>query len=238
MEPRKMPNQKVEQKHPEVKFYDIKPQDIVEGECTEISKGMLTFYSRQLNPFSCSVASVSIVLNTILARMNKIKVSNPIDQEQLLLKVNTANWREKVSIPGFHGEHGLSIHELGMVVKATLKAFKVPYKKINTIPIHERLKNLKKEKSRLFSVLMKFCTEKNHYIIAHFTQGVYSGDWFGGHISPVGSFDTENRRVLILDVDEHIEAPYWVSFDLFFEGLVGKTKTIGPKEGGYVSISI
>jgi hypothetical protein len=238
MESPKMPKQKVEQKHPLVKFYNKKPQDVVDGEHTEICKGMLTFYLRQLNPYSCSVASVSIVLNTILARMNKTHMSIPIDQEQLLLKVPTANWKEKVSIPGFQGKHGLSIQELGMVVKATLKAFEIPYKKINTIPIHERLKNLKKEKSLLFSLLMKFCKEKNHYIIAHFTQGVYTGDWFGGHISPVGSFDPENRRVLILDVDEHIDAPYWVSFDIFFEGLVGKTKTIGPKEGGYVSISI
>jgi hypothetical protein len=180
MEPRKMPNQKDEQKHPKVKSYNTKTLDVVAGEHTEMCKGMLTFYLRQLNPYSCSVASVSIVLNTILARMNKIQASNPIDQEQLLLKVPTANWREKVSISGFHGKHGLSIYELGMVVKSTLKAFKIPYKKINTVPIHERLKNLEKEKSRLFSLLMKFYTEKNHYIIAHFTQGVYTGDWFGG----------------------------------------------------------
>jgi hypothetical protein len=238
MESRKMPNQKFEPKHPGATSCKPKPQDMVDGEQTEVCTGMLTFYFRQLNPYSCSVASVAIVLNTILAGMNKIQMSNPIDQEQLLLKVPTANWREKVSISGFHGKHGLSIQELGMVVKAALKTFKISYKKINTIPIHERLKNLEEEKSRLFSFLVKLCTEKNHYIIAHFTQGVYTGDWFGGHISPVGSFDPENRRVLIVDVDEHTEAPYWVSFDIFFEGLVGKAKEIGPKEGGYVSISI
>jgi hypothetical protein len=68
---------------------------------------MLTFYFRQLNPYSCSVASVA----------------------------------------------------------------KIPYKKIDIIPINERLKKSRKREIIFFSLLMKFCTEKNHYIIAHFTQG-------------------------------------------------------------------
>jgi hypothetical protein len=233
-----MSNQNFESKIPGTKTLCSKPTDADNRGQTEICTEMLTFYLRQLNPYSCSVASVAIVLNTILARLNKIRTFTPIDQEQLLLKVPTANWRERVSMAGFHGKHGLSITALGMVVEAALKAFKIPYKKVNTIPIHGKLKNLEKEKARLFSLLMKICTEPNLYIIAHFTQGVYTGDWFGGHISPVGSFDPETRRVLILDVDEHTDSPYWVPFDLFFDGLMGESKTIGPKRGGYVSITI
>jgi hypothetical protein len=238
MESRKMPNQKFEPKHPGTKPCYSKPANADNIGQTEICTGMLTFYLRQLNPYSCSVASVAIVINTLLARMSTGHMIEPIDQEQLLSKVRTVNWRERVSIDGFQGKHGLSIIELGMVVKAALKAFKIPFMKVNTTPIHGKLKNLEKEKARLFSLLMQIYTEQNHYIIAHFTQGVYTGDWFGGHISPVGSFDPETHCVLILDVDEHTEEPYWVPFDLFFEGLTGETKTIGPKEGGYVCITI
>jgi len=69
-------------------------------------------------------------------------------------------------------------------------------------------------------------------------QGVFTGDYFGGHISPIGAFDPVGSRVLILDVDKDTENPYWVPFELFFEGLVGESKTIGPKGGGYVSIFV
>ncbi len=238
MESRKMPNQKREQKHSGAKPCSLNKTNAGEIGQTEISTGMLTFYLRQSNPYSCSVASVAIVLNTILARLNNFQVINPIDQEQLLSKVRTANWRERVSVAGFYDKHGLSILQLGMVVKSALKAFEIPYKEVNTTPVHGKLKNLEKEKARLFSLLMKLSTDQNHYMIAHFTQGVYTGDWFGGHISPVGSFDPDTRRALILDVDELTEAPYWVPFEIFFEGLLGEAKTIGPKEGGYVSITI
>lgn len=216
-----------------------RPSDAKSHEHSGNCNGMLTYYLRQINPYSCSVASVAIVLNTIIARMNNnIKMIKPIDQEQLLSKVQTANWKQRVSMEGFHGKHGLSILELGTVVKAALKTFEIPYKKVITTPLHAKLKNLEKEKNRLFSLLIKICMETNLYIIAHFTQGVYTGDWFGGHISPVGSFDRETGRVLILDVDEETDAPYWIPFDIFFEGLLGETKKIGPKEGGYVSIII
>jgi len=230
MESRKMPNQKLEQKHSGAKPCSLNKTNAGEIGQTEISTGMLTFYLRQLNPYSCSVASVAIVLNTILARLNNFQVINPIDQEQLLSKVHTANWRERVSLAGFHNKHGLSIMQLGMVVESALKAFKIPYKKVNTTPVHGKLKNLEKEKASLFSQLMKLSTDQNHYMIAHFTQGVYTGDWFGGHISPVGSFDPDTRRALILDVDELTEAPYWVPFDIFSKVLWEKPKQLAPRK--------
>jgi hypothetical protein len=232
-----MPNQKLELKQSEIKLCNSKTSDSIHREPSDVCTEMLSFYVRQVNPYSCSVASVAIVLNTILARLNKRQPIS-INHAQLLSKVRKANWKEKVSIPGFHGKHGLTVLELGIVVKATLEAFDIPYKKVQTTLIYNNIKNIEEEKKRLLSLLMKICTEKNHYIIAHFTQGVYTGDWFGGHISPVGSFDPEMRKVLILDVDEDAGPPYWVHFDIFFEGLLGKTKTIGPREGGYVSITI
>ncbi len=232
-----MADQKGEQRQNRVKAVHSQPTGCTNGGdnlCIE----MLNFYLRQLNPYSCSVASVATVLNTILARLNRNKVFNPIDQESLLIKVRTANWRERVSMAGFRGKHGLSITALGMVVKSALRAYDIPYKQINTTVLHKGLKTLKKEKARLLSLLRKICTEQNIYIIAHFTQGVYTGDWFGGHISPVGSFDPETNGVFILDVDDQTDAPYWVPFEVFFEGLVGEAKTIGPQEGGYVSITL
>lgn len=233
-----MPDQKFKAEMAEEKLANSGSKELPDTVQTRDSADMLRFYLWQFNPYSCSVASVAIVLNTIMARLDNFKFFNPIDQKQLLVKVQKVNWKERVSTAGYHGQHGLSVSDLGIVVEAALKAFSIPYRHITTTLIHGKLRNLEKEKARLFSLLMKIVHEKNIYIIAHFTQGVYTGDWFGGHISPVGSFDPETGRVLILDVDEYAGGPYWVPFSLFFEGLVGNSKTIGPKEGGYVTITI
>ncbi|MFO8085253.1 MAG: phytochelatin synthase family protein [Desulfobacterales bacterium] len=206
------------------------------NENTEFCTKMIPFYLKQFNSYSCSVASIAIVLNTILASLNKARAVNPIDQHDLIQRVRALNWRERVSMEGFEGKHGLTITELGIVVEATLNTFRIPFKQLKTVSIHKNIENLEEEKARLFSLLVKYCRNPDHYMIAHFTQGVYTGDWFGGHISPVGSFDPLRRRVLILDVDRDTEAPYWVPFDLFFEGLVGESKIMGPEGGGYVSI--
>ena len=79
MESLKMPNQKFEPKHPGTKPCNSKPANADNIGQTEICTGMLTFYLRQLNPYSCSVASVAIVINTLLARMSTGHMIEPID---------------------------------------------------------------------------------------------------------------------------------------------------------------
>lgn len=230
-----MPNKNSQSRNNNSGFSDsLRFQHKIWENCT----GMFPFFLNQFNPYSCSVASVVIVLNTIISRINKDKVIQPVDQHEVLQKVDAVNWRERVSTRGFEGRHGLTVIELGIVVEATLNTYKVPFRKLKIVPIHKNLKNLGKEKDRLFSMLTSYCQDKNHYIIAHFTQGVFTGEYFGGHISPIGAFDPVGSRVLILDVDKDTENPYWVPFELFFEGLVGEVKTMGPKGGGYVSIFV
>ncbi len=203
---------------------------------SEFCKGMSPFYRKQFNPYSCSAASVAIVLNTIIADKNRSDNFTQISQHELLQKVREVNWRKRVSVKGFEGKHGLTVPELGTVVESALTNFGIPFKKVDTVPIHKNLKNLENEKEHLFSLLVHYCRNQNHYMIAHFTQGVYTGDWFGAHISPVEGFDISRSSVLILDVDPDVQTPYWVPFNLFFEGLIGESKKTGPEGGGYVNI--
>jgi hypothetical protein len=210
------------------------PEILKSSPCAEL----LYFYSRQFNPYSCSAASAAIVINSIRARLNGLRAVVPVKPVDLLSAIRVANWKERVSMGGFHGSHGLSVPQLGMVMEAALKHFSIPFEELETVRIRRNMENLAAEKTRLLSLLTKNCRDKNRYIVAHFTQGVLVGDWFGGHISPVGAFDPQTRRVFVLDVDEEIDGPYWTSFDLFFEGLVGASKTLGPREGGYVSVTL
>ena len=196
---------------------------------------MLAFYTRQFNPYSCSVASALIVLNCIRARRAPGGNTVPVTKDELLAKVRVAHWREKVETKGFHGRHGLSVNELGKAMEAALKTYSIQYSDFIVVRIHPEMEEPLEEKERLLALLSRMPEDEGLYLIAHFTQGVYVGDWFGGHISPVGAFHPERREVFILDVDQEIEGPYWVPFELFFEGLVGELKTLGTKGGGYVS---
>ena len=211
-----------------------------QGLCSEKRKaghgeGMLAFYTRQFNPYSCSVASVLIVLNCIRARRAPGGNTVPVTKDELLSKVRVANWREKVGTKGFNGRHGLSVNELGMAMETALKTYAIPYSEFVVVRIHPEMENPMEEKERLLALLSKMPENEGLYLLAHFTQGMYVGDWFGGHISPVGAFDPARREVFVLDVDQEIEGPYWVPFELFFEGLAGELKTLGTKGGGYVS---
>ena len=59
----------------------------------------------------------------------------------------------------------------------------------------------------------------NDFIVANFNQKVFTVDTDAGHIAPVGAYDAEKRRVLILDPDREWYEPYWVSEERFIEGM-------------------
>jgi hypothetical protein len=57
-------------------------------------------------------------------------------------------------------------------------------------------------------------------VLVYFNQGVITGDWDGPHLSPIGAYDADARRVLILDVDRQFYIPYWTSDEILLEALL------------------
>ena len=45
---------------------------------------------------------------------------------------------------------------------------------------------------------------RDNVMLVYFNQGVVTGDWDGPHISPIGAYDAEKDRVLVMDVDRHL----------------------------------
>ena len=93
---------------------------------------LLYFYSRQFNPYSCSAASAAIVINSMRARLNGLRAVVPVKPVDLLSAIRVANWKERVSIGGFHGSHGLTVPQLSeRVTKAFTRFFVEPKVVIN-----------------------------------------------------------------------------------------------------------
>jgi hypothetical protein len=204
-----------------------------------IKAALLTHHVKQFHESSCSVATVVSVVNTI--RALKGDDHTPISQMDILEKVQTGNWKERMSENGYNGKRGLPLPLLGKIVKSSLDAYGLPYKAVETIPVHKKFGQLGKIKKDLQNRLVDFETKGNCLIIAHFDQGAFVPGLNIPHISPVGGFDTQSGNVTILDVDTEQEKPYRITFNTFCKGLGSYThvlKLFGYQSGGYVFIKL
>lgn len=194
---------------------------------------------KQYHGSSCSVASVVTVVNAL--RELQGDRTGPITQMDILEKVRTGHWKERMSPDGYHGRRGLPLPLLGEIVKSSLDAYALRYKTVETVSglkdSHQAMK-----KKELKNRLVDFETRGGCLVIVHFAQGAFVPTLNIPHISPVGAFDVETGDVTILDVDPDQDRLYKVSFDAFCRGLFGNypfiMRPLGYHAGGYVCIII
>jgi len=206
-----------------------------------VKDGLFKYHVKQFYESACSVASIVSVVNTLLDREGSLN-GTPVTQQELLEKVETAHWKERMSDTGYKGRRGLPLHTLGQVVKASLRAYNIPYKSVETIQTSGDPVKSKEIKQILRLRLELFEKKGNCLIISHFDQGSFIQELHIPHISPVGGFDPISETVILLDVDSFQANPYQVSFDTFYKGLSFNYNFLfryfGYGEGGYVFIRI
>jgi len=206
-----------------------------------VKDGLFKYHVKQFHESSCSVASIVSVVNTLLDKEGFLN-KTPVTQQDLLEKVKTAHWKERMSGNGYKGRRGLPIHTLGQVVKGSLNAYKIQYQSVETVQTSGDPAKSKEIKQILRNRLELFEKKGNCLIISHFDQGSFIQDLHIPHISPVGGFDPVSERVTILDVDSVQTNPYQVSFDNFYKGLSYNYnfmfRHFGYAEGGYVFIKL
>ena len=195
---------------------------------------------KQFHGASCSVASVVSVVNAL--RELQAPKQDVISQMDILEKVKTANWKERMLEPGYRGRRGLPLAVLGDVVKSSLDAYAISYQTVETVAALKSPPHSIKIREALWQRLSDFEERGNCLLIAHFDQGVYVPTLNIPHISPIGAFDKNSGEVVILDVDLEISKPYKVGFDTFYKGLcsnchrVFKSSAFG--RGGYVFVKL
>ncbi|MFH0997219.1 MAG: phytochelatin synthase family protein [Pseudomonadota bacterium] len=192
------------------------------------------FYVPQLNDLSCSVASVSMVLNGIVRAGRSLKAEDTnVTQSKLIETVNAVNWKERVMPGGFHGEVGLTLDQLEAVVKQALRQYEVSNYEIDRVEVtNADATALEKFRHALAA------NEKNgrDFILIHFLQDVVTEAQGGPypHISPIGAYDETRKRVLVMDVDREWYEPYWVFDERLLLAMSKKTERYGL--GGYLWI--
>ena len=165
-----------------------------------------------------------------------------ISQMDILEKVKTANWKERMLDTDYKGRRGLPLAVLGEVVKSSLDAYDIIYQTIETVPALKSPHHSKMIREVLRQRLLDFEERGDCLIIVHFDQGVYVPMLNIPHISPVGGFDAQTGEVVILDVDSEVKRPYKIGFETFYKGLYSNChRVIGSSSfgrGGYVFVQL
>ena len=207
-----------------------------------VFRALWTNHVRQFNEAACSVASVATVLNAARTLFSDAKAKHAITQQEILDNVNAIHWKERMSRRGHRNRRGVPINELGIAVKTSMAVYDLPVENIDVVALENDLSSLDLLKAELLARLVVFADSDDTFIIAHFNQGAFVRSWHIPHISPVGAFDKNSKRVLMLDTDVDQPEPYWVPFDRFLKGLswnyTRMIKKYGYTGGGYVWIKM
>lgn len=205
-----------------------------------LKAALFRHHVKQYHEASCSVASVVTAVNAI--REVQGDASRPITQMDILEKVRTGYWKERMSSEGHNGRRGLPLPLLGEIVKSSLDIYGVLYKTIETVPGAPDAGPADRKRTELRHRLTDFESKGDCLIIAHFGQGAFVKTLNIPHISPVGGFDRQSGHVIILDVDPDQDKPYQVPFDTFCKGLFSSYNPVlrlfGYRTGGYVFIKL
>ncbi len=170
------------------------------------------YYISQRNETSCSLASATMVVNA--ARSNQPLAENePLaTQNGVLRRVKSDEWSNGVAADG----QGVTLEQLSVFMAKALEAYGVH--KFNIKVVH--LKNDSKEnQSILHTALMESEKTGRTFIVANFNEKFFAGATNEGHFAPVGAYDAQTRRVLIMDPYRKLYEPYWVPEKLFLESM-------------------
>ncbi len=191
---------------------------------------MIPYYLPQQNGGSCSVATVAMLVNAARAGQ-KLKASDPLATEKdLLEKVNQGAWKKSLWL----NWRGVTLDEIQPLVEASLKAYGVSPLKVEVVHVNE-ISDLSRK--NLHEALVSTGKSARSFILVNFLQSVYTADADVGHFAPVGAYDAEKKRVLIMDPDRDYYEPYWVSEETLLRGMATQDKQY-KKNRGYVWITL
>jgi hypothetical protein len=205
-----------------------------------LKQALWTYHVKQFHESSCSVASVVSCINAIRSVVQGR--TEPIDQHEILNRVRTGHWKERMSDGGYRGRRGLPLPLLGRVVEDSLAAYDVAVRHVETVQTPKHTPRRSVVRTTLRKRLQEFDRLGSALIIAHFDQGSLVPTLNIPHISPVGAYNAAADRVTMLDVDPEQKDPYEVDDETFYGALSADyhhvLEAYGYGSGGYVYIQV
>jgi hypothetical protein len=161
----------------------------------------------------------------------KLMADEPLaTQEAVFELVDDRLWQAGLA----EGGEGVTLEQLAGIVNRVLAKYEVPAAKVQTghIPAAS-LPELRKLRELLAA------NEKSDedLLLVNVLQSELTGDPAGavGHFIPVGAYDAERDRVLLMDPDRRWYEPYWVSTDTLLRAMA-TLDAVAEKPRGYLLI--
>lgn len=190
------------------------------------------FYRPQTTNCACSAASTAMALNVLAARA--FDAAEPFTEQSLIGAVDDADWAARTAENG----GGVTFDELQAFLRMSL----------DTIALPATIRAIAPDTSEgpaleaLRAALLQNEASPDSVMLAYYNQTVVTGDPDGAlHVSPVGAFDAEADRVLLMDVDRQCHLPYWTPTETFLSSLVTPDPTdpdLAGETGGCVLITL
>jgi hypothetical protein len=175
-----------------------------------------------------------MTLNAARASQPKTAEDKLITQQELLDGVTAEHWKQRLSPSGLAGSHGTTLDQLGRIVAAAFKAHGFDKTTVRVVHMKDASPA---SKNALVQALQQNERSAKDFIVANFNQQAFTDDANAGHFAPVGAYDSEQSRVLVLDPDRNYYEPYWVSIDTFLAGMATQDKDAGANRG-YIIVSV
>ena len=127
---------------------------LIQTDGNPLKAGLLKHHVKQFHESSCSVATVVSAINDVRDEQSDKPV--PISQKDILDRVKTAHWKERMSAEGYKGKRGLPLPVLGEAVQSSLDAYGLEYKAFETVQAEKNPARSKKIKDALLKRLHDF----------------------------------------------------------------------------------
>ncbi|MGA6924768.1 MAG: phytochelatin synthase [Desulfosarcina sp.] len=203
-----------------------------------LKQAIWRYHVKQFHDSSCSVATVVACINAI--RSLDHNGMRPLGQADLLERVTTGHWKERMSDGGYRGRRGLPLQLLGRVVEESIAVCGLRVLGVDVVQTPKACPSGSPIRAILKKRLQDFDRHGAGLVIAHFDQGAWVPTLDIPHISPVGAYDAASERITMLDVDPEQHRPYEIDFETFYKGLSENYHHVfdafGYGSGGYVYI--
>ncbi len=193
---------------------------------------MAPFYLPQQTSSACSLASVAVAVNTLRGLPPKSD-DKLVTQNGLLETVGLDKWRDQAKEEG----EGVTFADFETVTQSAFKSYNIGYSYASAQPGKNEAATLE----RFREVLKANEASANDVVMVYFNQGVVTGDWDGPHISPIGAYDEQKDRVLVMDVDREWYVPYWTQVGTLYMAMrkpaPADQGVLAGETGGWVHVT-
>ena len=191
---------------------------------------LASYYVGQQNDAACSLASLTMLVNAA-RHTTALTTDEPLVTQTLLFeRVHSNVWRRGLAPDG----DGVTLDQLAELTRQSLAAFALTPTHLETTHVPEASPEALE---RLRTVLRQNETSASDYLLLNFDVQTYVGVGDYGHIAPVGAYDAEHQRVLVLDPDRQWYEPYWIPDTIALAGMATRD-SVTREPRGYLYVKL